>query len=169
MTRAFDTFFIRAAALFFCDQVSGQVIVDWPWFKAQAFVESSMDPMARSSKGAMGLMQLMPDTVTLMAKKLQCQGDPYDPRWNITAGVRYCRHLWNIFQDEQGQERLRFVLGAYNAGPGNIIKAQRKTDRTDIWQAVSAALHQVTGPKNSLQTIHYVRKVEAARLAILED
>ena len=76
--------------------------------KAVIQVESAYQPRARSSKGAMGLMQLMPET----AKQYQAK-NPYDPRSNIEAGVKYLRSLLDQFE-------LPLALAAYNAGEGAV-------------------------------------------------
>ncbi len=74
--------------------------------------ESDYDPNAVSSKGAVGLMQLMPET----AEKYGVE-DLYDPRQNILGGVKYLRDLINSFG-----RKTDYVLAAYNAGHNAIKK-----------------------------------------------
>lgn len=73
-------------------------------------VESGFRPRARSRKGAMGLMQLMPSTVRAYNVR-----NPFDPRANIEAGIKHLKSLLDRFDGsvEQG-------LAAYNAGVGAV-------------------------------------------------
>ena len=74
-------------------------------------VESNYRPRARSHKGAMGLMQLMPST----AREYKVR-NPYDPKANIAAGVK---HLKSLHRRYRGVE---LALAAYNAGEGAVKK-----------------------------------------------
>lgn len=71
-------------------------------------VESGYRPDARSRKGAMGLMQLMPDTAQRYAVR-----DPYNPSDNINAGTRHLKSLLDRFE-------LSLALAAYNAGEAAV-------------------------------------------------
>lgn len=73
--------------------------------------ESNYNPAAISPKGAMGLMQLMPGTARRFGVS-----NTFDVRQNIEAGVKYLKHLQQMFQDN------RLALAAYNAGEGAVLK-----------------------------------------------
>jgi hypothetical protein len=75
-------------------------------------VESGYNHKAVSNKGAMGLMQLMPDTASLFNVR-----NPFDAEENLRAGTRYLRQLLDRFAG-----RVELALAGYNAGPGSVEK-----------------------------------------------
>lgn len=81
------------------------------WIRAVLEAESAGDVCAKSPKGAMGLMQIMPQTWAELRLRYQLGNDPYDPHDNILAGAAYLREL----HDRYGSPGF---LAAYNAGPG---------------------------------------------------
>lgn len=135
----------------------------WQWFKAQAIAESGLDPVAVSPAGAFGIMQLMPGTEKDMAEKLGTV-PARQPHTNIRLGIAYDKQCWDIWKKESGIERIRFMLGSYNAGPGNIIEAQKLAGKkglpTDRWQSIVTVLHEITGDDDAPETINYVAKIE---------
>jgi soluble lytic murein transglycosylase len=84
--------------------------VSFSLIKAIIRAESGFNPKAVSHKGAMGLMQIMPGNF----KSLNLR-DPFDPRENIMAGVRYMAILLDRFQG-----KVPLALAAYNAGPNKV-------------------------------------------------
>jgi soluble lytic murein transglycosylase-like protein len=74
--------------------------------------ESAYNPAAVSVKGAIGLMQLMPETARELAV------DPLDPGENVQGGVSYLRQLLEKYAGSKDQ--LVLALAAYNAGPGAV-------------------------------------------------
>jgi soluble lytic murein transglycosylase len=85
---------------------------------AVIYRESKFDPDAESSSGAIGLMQLLPDTAMGIATFTEGTGfevdDLYDPEINVRYGSFYLRRLLRKYGDE------RLALAAYNAGQANV-------------------------------------------------
>ncbi|MBI9085821.1 MAG: transglycosylase SLT domain-containing protein [Desulfobacterales bacterium] len=78
--------------------------------KAIIKAESDFDPKAVSKRGAMGLMQIMPENLEGFRV-----ANPFDPRENVMAGTRYFKTLFDRFDG-----RLPLALAAYNAGPTTV-------------------------------------------------
>lgn len=92
------------------------------WIVAVMRAESAGDVRAVSSAGAMGLMQVMPDTWAELRTRYGLGRDPYEPRSNILAGTAYLREMW----DRYGE--VAAMLAAYNAGPARYDE-HRSTGR----------------------------------------
>ncbi|AFW02856.1 lytic transglycosylase, catalytic [Gluconobacter oxydans H24] len=92
-------------------QAAKQNAIPATWVRAVLQAESAGDPHAVSAAGAMGLMQLMPDTWKDVRRTLNLGADPFDPHDNIVAGTAYLRWLHDRYGDAG-------FLAAYNAGPG---------------------------------------------------
>jgi transglycosylase-like protein with SLT domain/uncharacterized protein DUF4124 len=86
--------------------------VDLELVRAIIQVESDFDNLARSSKGAMGLMQLMPATAARFGVS-----DPWNARQNIFGGVQYLRFLIDLFGGD-----IALVAAAYNSGENAVIR-----------------------------------------------
>ncbi|OGP50412.1 MAG: hypothetical protein A2Y79_05805 [Deltaproteobacteria bacterium RBG_13_43_22] len=95
---------IRAASL--------KYSLDPALVKAVIHAESRFDPRAVSPKGAVGLMQIDPDTARELGIK-----DPFNPKHNIDGGARYLKEMLDAFEGDQ-----RLALAAYNAGPTRVYQ-----------------------------------------------
>ena len=103
--------------------------IDWDWrlLASLAYTESNFDTTAVSWAGAQGLMQLMPRTARAMGMPL---GKEQNPEESIKAATKYIastnRSLRSITNKE---ERIKFVLGSYNAGLGHIYDAMALAEK----------------------------------------
>ncbi|MDH4321696.1 MAG: transglycosylase SLT domain-containing protein [Desulfobulbaceae bacterium] len=109
----------REAIEAFILEAADRYNVDPMLVKAVIKVESDFDHRAVSKKGAIGLMQLMPET----ARDLRVH-DPFDPKSNIMGGTNYLRQLLSRFDGD-----LSLGLAAYNAGPQRVVMAQNTVPR----------------------------------------
>lgn len=89
---------------------------------AVVYTESKFDPRAESSAGALGLMQLLPDTAQGIADRTGGgnfkPADLYDPELNVRYGCWYLNALRDKYSDHP--QALELALAAYNAGQGNV-------------------------------------------------
>ena len=94
----------------FIAEASARFAVPARWIRAVMQVESAGDEHATSSRGAMGLMQLMPGTWVELSVRYGLGLDPFDPRDNILAGTAYLKEMHDRFGSAG-------FLAAYHAGP----------------------------------------------------
>lgn len=111
--------------------------------------ESAFKPCATSAKGAMGLMQLMPET----AEQFKVP-DPYNPKQNVEAGAKFLKELLTRYDG-----KFELALAAYNAGPGRVDEAKGIPQIAETKQYVAAIMDRyrkrklpnptATGPPDS--------------------
>jgi len=109
--------------------------------------ESGWNPRARSHKGALGLMQLMPGTARLLGV------DALDPEQNIDGGVRYLRWLLERFNGD-----VRLALAGYNAGEGAVDKSG---NRVPVFRETQNYVKSITDAYG--QTFHPLLDPEQTR------
>ncbi len=95
-------------------EAAGEYQVEPALIKAIIMAESGYNPLAVSKRGAVGLMQLMPETAEALGVE-----DVFDPEHNINGGVKYFRQLLAKFKGD-----VKLALAAYNAGTTNVMKYQ---------------------------------------------
>jgi len=138
------------------NKVSTHYKVDPKLIHAMIRVESDYDPKAVSSKGAMGLMQLIPAT----ARRFGVQ-NPFDPGQNIRGGVSYLKYLLHLFGGN-----VPLSLAAYNAGEETVIRsggipAIPETEHyvraiTHLYHSKNVGLVQATATNNLPPVVRYV-------------
>jgi membrane-bound lytic murein transglycosylase MltF len=133
---------------------------DWLAIAALAYQESGLDPSRRSPRGAVGLMQVLPETA---ADPNVGIADVSDLESNVHAGVKYLAFLRDRYfsdGDVAPRARLDFALAAYNAGPRQVARFRRRAERMglrpDRWfRSVELAALELAGR----ETVRYVARV----------
>ena len=119
------------------------------WIRAVMQLESHGDTTALSPKGAMGLMQIMPQTYTELRLRYHLGTDPYAPRSNILAGAAYLHEL----HDRYGPAGF---LAAYNAGPGRyedyLIRGRPLPEETSNYVATLAPIMGIPTLQDRLES-----------------
>ncbi|WP_230646872.1 MULTISPECIES: lytic transglycosylase domain-containing protein [unclassified Bradyrhizobium] len=145
----------------FVDEASKRFAIPVNWIGSVVSIESAGDVHARSPKGAMGLMQIMPATWAELRERYSLGNDPYDARDNILAGTAYLRELL----DRYGSPG---VFAAYNAGPSRYeehLAGGSLPDETRTYVAKLANLLAIelpprwtsSGPSSSIATLFVTR------------
>lgn len=127
---------------------------NWLHLKAQCYQESLLVPTARSGAGAMGLCQFMPGTWKEVSERLNLNASPYDPKANTIAAAYYMGTLDKQWSSPRpALERLTLARASYNAGLGNLLKAQKKCNGALLWREIEGCL-------NYPETSTYIRKID---------
>jgi soluble lytic murein transglycosylase-like protein len=146
-------------------EIASAVKTYWPDYprpaswKAQLYQESRLDPRAVSPVGAAGLAQFMPGTWDQITRELRLGAvSPHAPI-AIKAGAYYMarlRHIWRAGRDPSDRQPL--AQASYNAGAGNILKAQQTCGGARLWAAIAPCLGHVTG-RHAAETRTYVERI----------
>lgn len=132
----------------------------WKLWKAQLYQESRLDPNAVSPAGARGLAQFMPGTWNDVARELALVGTPHG-EIAIEAGAYYMaklRRTWKV--ERTALQRNTLAQASYNAGTGNILKAQRLCNDARLWPDIAPCLPHVTGERNAHETTTYTARID---------
>lgn len=111
--------------------------IDWDWrlLASLVYQESKFDAAVVSQAGAVGLMQIMPQTALKFGAE-----NLFDPNESMKAGVAYLIYLDRLWEKsvKNPEERVKFILASYNIGPGHIIDAQllakKYNHKPDVWK-----------------------------------
>ena len=147
----------RAVVAYF-RKYSGQSSLDWMLMAAQGYQESRLNQQATSQVGAIGVMQLMPDT----GKELKV-GDIRQIEANIHGGVKYIRFMIDrYYQDEPMDDlnKVLFAFAAYNCGPGRVRQLRRDAAArgldANVW---FDNVERVAAEKIGRETVTYVSNI----------
>ncbi|NYZ69434.1 transglycosylase SLT domain-containing protein [Endozoicomonas sp. SM1973] len=134
--------------------------IDWRLFKAQLYQESRLKPNAVSPAGAQGLGQIMPGTWSDISRQLKLDKHlVFDPESNIQASAFYMakmRKFWTAPRPAADKHSL--ALASYNAGAGNILKAQKRCNNARLYQLIIKCLPNVTS-HHAKETTTYVKRI----------
>jgi hypothetical protein len=125
----------------FVEEASHRFAIPSSWIRAVMQAESGGNARALSAQGAMGLMQIMPETWAELRLRYGLGTDPFDPHDNITAGAAYLREM----HDRYGEPGF---LAAYNAGPDrykeHVTTGRPLPAETVSYMAVVASLIDIS-------------------------
>lgn len=130
---------------------------------AQCYQESRYQPYAISPVGAKGLCQFMPATWQDMQQQLKFKASAFHAIANIRAAAYYDSKLYHRWTTKRPyQDKINLMLACYNAGCGNVDKAQRQCNMASLYKNIIKCLPLITG-KHAQETINYVIKINRYR------
>lgn len=133
---------------------------DWLKIAALAYQESRIDQSKRSPAGAVGVMQILPDTA---------EGDPInisnieEMENNINAGVKYLRWIYENYFESEKMDRLNkflFTLASYNAGPARVKRLRREASKMGLDPNIWFRNVEIVAAKRiGRETVQYVSNI----------
>lgn len=133
------------------------------WWKAQLWQESNLKPDARSPVGAEGIAQFMPATALQYGLVDRRLAEP-----SILAGARMMRDMMRFWKAPRTPaSRRRLAQASYNAGAGNLLKAQTRCKGHREYEQIMECLPAVTGVRNARETAGYAPRIQRWREAML--
>lgn len=139
---------------------------------AQCYQESRLDAHAyNTTSGAAGECQFMAGTWSdCMAAQNLRNVSRFNRRHNIKCAAWYMRRLRLFWSTPRPiLETWRLQAASYNAGPGNVLKAQTLAGGALLWRDIAPSMHCVTGRANSRETLGYVSNIERWFEMLLEE
>jgi len=141
-----------------------QYEMDYLLMMAQGYQESQLNQQVKSPVGAIGVMQVMPDT----GKKLEV-GDIRQTEANVHAGVKYIRFMMNQYYANEAMDKLNeglFTFAAYNAGPRRIAELRKEAATRgldpNIW---FNNVEVIASEKIGRETVQYISNIYKYYLA----
>jgi membrane-bound lytic murein transglycosylase MltF len=132
--------------------------VDYLLMAAQAYQESRLNQNARSPVGAIGIMQIMPETGASLKV-----GDITLLEPNIHAGVKYMRTVRDTYFENEPMDNLNkalFTFASYNAGPGRVSQLRREAEKRrlnpNVW---FGNVEQIASERIGRETVTYVSNI----------
>lgn len=138
---------------------------DWKYWKAQLYQESRFEEDARSPVGALGVAQFMPATWIEVTRQLELEHIPAThAKYAIEAGAFYMARMRRGWRSPRPKLEQHFLgVASYNAGTGNILRAQTRCGGALLWEDIAPCLPLVTG-QNAAETVTYVERIQRWRV-----
>jgi membrane-bound lytic murein transglycosylase MltF len=141
-------------------QSGAEFDLDWLLLGALAYQESQLDQNRRSSAGAVGVMQIKPQTA---ADPNVGISDVQNVRNNIRAGTKYLRFMIDHYYADAPMDRLNkglFALASYNAGPARVASLRQKAQKVGLDQNVwFRNVEMVAAREIGRETVDYVSNI----------
>ncbi len=144
--------------------------IDWILLMAQSYQESTLNPNARSNRGAVGIMQVLPSTAQEWYIGVDGVNDLDN---NVHAGTKYMRYMLDSYFNEpelSEYERMLLALAAYNCGPNRITK-YREEARTsglnpNVW---FGNVEAIAASHGATETVNYVQNISELYVSYQES